>query len=417
MSYLYGDSTPSRLESNFIQFLGDALDVSVHLLLAGERMKKHSERIAALRAEAEGEIRSLEQLGEAIKNVVGTPKGDPAAATAMCAAAIGEQAAELVRKQIEAVQAALTLSVAAVEAEDAVERGGCVKSLETLLTTHDPPESTTTFHLVHQSGKYTCRRTTRTPYGLEWALAIDIASPHPFSQIARVDKFAPQLEVSAPEVGGWLRKEVRNRTQRLDKLLLTEMTFTPEGAAICMRASLDDDASGFDLTIDEDGARVRLRRVGEQAEQGEPIEPSEADAAKLVALHAKLREQALAIPQAHGHLEDALLDERPVTDLREPAIVVDRLVAAMTPIVAEIAQHSLSPTELVLKRLLSDNRREEIFVAKSTLSQKLAPLPESLRSSFRPLALNGSNGASLRPSAIPVPVSVATMMESAREAS
>src|SRR5450631_2480402 len=100
MSYLYGDSTPSRLESNFIQFLGDALDVSVHLLLAGERMKQCSERIAALREGAERETRALEDLGESVKNVVdGAPKGDAASPAATCASAIAEHVTELVHKQ------------------------------------------------------------------------------------------------------------------------------------------------------------------------------------------------------------------------------------------------------------------------------------------------------------------------------
>jgi hypothetical protein len=392
MSYLYGDSTPSRLESNFIQFLSDALDVSVHLLLAGERMKQCGERIAALQEGAERETRALEGLGESVKNVVaGVPKGDAASPTATCASAISEHVMELVRKQVAAVEAALVVSVATVDAEDGVERAGCVKALETLLATHDPPQSTTTFHLVNQAGKYVCKRSTRTTYGLEWVLDIDIAAPHPFSQLVRVDKFVPQLEVSAPEIGGWLRKEVRNRAQRLEKLLLTEMTFRADGATLRLRASADDDASGFDVELDEEGT-IRLSRVGEQAEA---IEPSEADAAKLLVLHAKLREHALAIPQANGRLADATLDESPIADLRDPAVIVDRLVAAMSPIVADIAQHSLSPTELVLKRLLGDNRREEIFVSKATLSEKLAPLPESLRRNFKPLALNGLNGLSM----------------------
>ena len=140
MSYLYGDSTPSRLESNFIQFLSDAMDVSVHLLLSGERMRHCGERISALRDGAEQEIRLLEGLSESVKEVVeGAPKGDPASPTAVCAGTIALHVAELVQKQIAEVQAALAINVAAVEAEDGIERLGCLKSLETLLVTHDPP--------------------------------------------------------------------------------------------------------------------------------------------------------------------------------------------------------------------------------------------------------------------------------------
>jgi hypothetical protein len=411
MSYLYGDSTPSRLESNFIQFLSDSLDVSVHLLLSGERMKQCSERIDTLRAGAKRETQLLEGLGTAVARAVeGATKGDATSPTAHSGSLIAQSALEIVRKQIAEVETSLATSVAAVEAEEASERAGCLKSLETLLRAHDPPEATTTFHLIHQGGRYACRRMTSTPYGLEWALDIDIAAPHPFSQIARIDKFVPQLEVTAPELGGWIRKEVRNRAQRLEKFVITEMTFTSKGAQLRLRSSVDD-ATGFDIEFDEDGVGIHLKRTGEQGEASEATEPSEADASKLSALREKLRQLTLEIPYAQGRLEEAKLDERAVLELRDPAVVVDRLVSAMTPIVSEIAQHSLSPTELVLKRLLGDNRREEIFVSKATLGEKLGQLSEPLRASFKPLGLNGSV-----PRPPPIPNSVAVMVQSAAEA-
>ena len=37
MPYLYGDSTPSTLEINYIDFLRDALDFAAQVLLADER--------------------------------------------------------------------------------------------------------------------------------------------------------------------------------------------------------------------------------------------------------------------------------------------------------------------------------------------------------------------------------------------
>ena len=67
-----------------------------------------------------------------------------------------------------------------------------------------------------------------------------------------------------------------------------------------------------------------------------------------------------------------------------------RLVQAMAPVVQEIAQHSLAPGELILKRLVGDHRREEIFVSKAALDQKLAPLSEGLKSRFFALGLSPS---------------------------
>ena len=57
----------------------------------------------------------------------------------------------------------------------------------------------------------------------------------------------------------------------------------------------------------------------------------------------------------------------------------------MAPIVQEIAARSQSPDELVLRRLLSGDRREEIFMSKSELKAKLEPLVNGSRSLFDPL--------------------------------
>jgi hypothetical protein len=392
MTYLYGDATPSALETNFIQFLCDAMDVSVSLLLSGERMARCSERSSQLRDAAAREMRLIEALETSVARALReVPRRDAASPVSFCAATIAEQTKEIVRAQVDAVRATLATGVAAVESEEALERLGCLRSLEALIRAHDPPEAVTSFHLVHRAGRYRCIRTTQTPYCLEWALEIDVVAPHPFSQTARVDRVSPDLELSAPDLGGWLRKALGSRTVRLEKLLIPEMTLSAKGGSLQLRSTAEAGAPGFDVVYDEEGSRVCLHRAGEEADA---IELSEADAANLLALRAKLRALALAIPPAGGRLEDAKLDERSVTALRDPGIVVDRLIAAMAPTVSEIARRSLSPKELVLKRLLGDNRREEIFVSKASLLEKLAPLPEPLRAAFKPLGLQAATSRS-----------------------
>ena len=61
------------------------------------------------------------------------------------------------------------------------------------------------------------------------------------------------------------------------------------------------------------------------------------------------------------------------------------------PAIRAIAQHSLSPSELVLKRVLADDRREEIFASKADLLEKLAPLPPKLFRLFGPLGLDDTS--------------------------
>jgi hypothetical protein len=96
---------------------------------------------------------------------------------------------------------------------------------------------------------------------------------------------------------------------------------------------------------------------------------------------------------------DAKLDGLPLEKHEKPAILVERLVSSMSPVVREIAGHSLVPGELVLKRLLSDDRREEIFVSKAELETKIRRLPTAMQKLFSPLGL-GADGSPAPPSAL-----------------
>jgi len=68
--------------------------------------------------------------------------------------------------------------------------------------------------------------------------------------------------------------------------------------------------------------------------------------------------------------------------------MVDRLVEKMAPAVHEIARRSLAPTELVLKRLLDNGRREEIFLARRELEQKFEGLADRGRTILATLGLS-----------------------------
>jgi hypothetical protein len=80
-----------------------------------------------------------------------------------------------------------------------------------------------------------------------------------------------------------------------------------------------------------------------------------------------------------------MLENAPLWKEHDPRQVADRLIAVIAPIVREIAVHSPGGTELALKRLAADKRREEVFVSKASLVQKLAPVPERLRPLLGPL--------------------------------
>jgi hypothetical protein len=91
--------------------------------------------------------------------------------------------------------------------------------------------------------------------------------------------------------------------------------------------------------------------------------------------------------------------------------VVDRLVMQLAPIAHEIARHSLEPDELVLRWRLADDRREEIFVSKTTLREKYERLPRDAWKLFEPLGLSAPLSRSLPPRAASEPGAAAVRSE------
>jgi hypothetical protein len=164
-----------------------------------------------------------------------------------------------------------------------------------------------------------------------------------------------------------------------------------------LRGEADGQGGGFDVTVDALTSKFQLARPDAT---DAPYDVSEADVVKLVELHKTLLAVAKEIAPSRKRLVAATLDDAPIWEQHEPRQVVERLVAVMAPIAQEIAAHSPSATELVLKRLLADDRREEVFVSKAMLVAKLDTVPERLRAVVAPIvaALATTNVRSSQPS-------------------
>jgi hypothetical protein len=129
------------------------------------------------------------------------------------------------------------------------------------------------------------------------------------------------------------------------------------------------------------------------------------DVSALVAVAEKVRAASGELT-ATRLVEATLLGEKDVREASPYAGLIAQLIALMAPIVHEIARHSLNTTELILRRQLSSERREEIFVSKETLREKFMGLRPELRSIFMRLGLDTLPPPARRsaaPSAPPTP--------------
>ncbi|MDB4993492.1 MAG: hypothetical protein JWM74_924 [Myxococcaceae bacterium] len=386
MRYLYGDSTPSPLESNFLELLRDALDFSVYVLSADERMRQSEQRLVALHARYDATVSEIGAFSEIVQATIkDAPHGEAGSPLARCADRVAFLVGDTEKRAVAEERAIVEAAAAAAEVEENAERDGCLSALEKFLVAHLPPGTTSVRHLTARAtGGYDATSTGKTEIGLAWKFEMSAPASAVFSQSARIERLLPHLEVQAPELSGFFKKALKVKAQRLDKMAVTEVI--DDGREVTLRLREQGAAHGFDFEVDLGGATVSAVRVGGSKEDpGGPFDVDPADVPKLVELAKIVHVGVLELERAR--LVEATFDDEPFQQQEVFADVVERLVDALSPVVRDISNHSLAPTELILRRLLANDRREEIFVAKSTLWEKLAPLDPKARAIFAPLAL------------------------------
>src|SRR5215472_9403985 len=123
MNYLFGDSTPSELTSNFLEFFRDALDFSVHALQADERILEGKKRAQELHEDADVEIERLARFitlslegVDAAEKEAGGPNDSP---TAVCSKQIRESIGRRQEATLTAIREKLASDIAQLEADEA----------------------------------------------------------------------------------------------------------------------------------------------------------------------------------------------------------------------------------------------------------------------------------------------------------
>jgi hypothetical protein len=389
--FLYGDATPSPLKSDFIAFLRSAVDYAVEVLGADARTATAAREVERFAEQTESEIATAEELAtDVVRALDGPSLRAPPTLASRCAARLQRDARELVRSETEEARAAVLGARARLAQTASKESEACTKAFEALVLAHDLPDAlgVTVITLVGGT-RYEAFLECHTPYGLEWTTELDVPASSALARVLRIDRLVERLEVEAPEEGGWLHKEVRNRPQRLDRLYLVGLMVHPSETAIRLRSAQDGTGAGFDiLLLQGEPSSVQLVRILESGATDDATHPVVGDdAVKLQALRDSLVAVAGELADHKKSLRKASLGGVLFANLASPRALVDHIVASIAPTVQQIAKRSLAPGELVIKRLVGDSRREEVFISKKELREKVETLPPELRAAFDPLEL------------------------------
>ena len=129
------------------------------------------------------------------------------------------------------------------------------------------------------------------------------------------------------------------------------------------------------------------------------------DGARMQELAARVLDSVHGLTGLRGSMRSVSLDERPLEQLEWPETIAHRLLAQLAPTVMEISRRSGAPGELVLRRDVGGGRREEIYVTKAELWERLLVLPPERRVPFAALGINPplvAQAAEPPPSSVPV---------------
>lgn len=408
MARVYGDSTPFPHDIDYIHMLRDGVDCAVRLLAA-----QHSIRAADERAEAAERAMRVEvaELNALLERVQASTRGEGPALDVVVRTVgqIGSAARTIVDGAVRELESRAEGEVSQSAHIVDKAREASLAAIEQFLERHTPPETRGCLNLTASPEQNAGHVTLHTPFGVSAVFGVAIGASHPWARPRKVGDYSAHAEISMPKEAGWLSKRVEMAPVRLERLFISDLTLAEGGGVLRLRRG-PGTGPGYEFRIDRDGpgpiSVCPVREDGAVEEQ-HPLVLADADQAVMRALWQNILQSAADLPRERQRLVSGTFNGRPLLELESPRMVADALIGHMAPVVAEISRRSGAPGELVLRRTLSEGRREETYCTHAELLEKIMVLPPDLRVVFSSLHLTGPNALSKLPPGLPAGQDVA----------
>jgi len=252
--YLFGDSTESDLEFDYLAFLREVIDCAVVMVECEVTLGVTVEDRRARELETASVVSSVEDLGKRATQVVGPLASDqPSTAVGRCAGAIATAIHGAVEREVAQARAALAAECEEMDRQDQRQRGRAKSVLEKLLRTHDLPGASKTLEVVWTAAGVKATMRQRTGFGVEAVVALEIPTSSVLVVDLRVDKIAEGVELHAHETAGWLKKSDKVVPHKLGRYQVATVTVGSEATTVRMRAAPEPGAPGFAVTSHRNG--------------------------------------------------------------------------------------------------------------------------------------------------------------------
>jgi hypothetical protein len=390
MAHVYGDSTAFPYDVDYIELSRHAVDCAVQLFSAQHAIAASLERAGALNQTRASELSRITAMSQAVESSL-----SPFLSSA------GSETERIARRMLECVSGTAGAEVVLIErqaADDAshmkniVTRSGesAHRALEGFLLRHDLPgtELGLTWAAAGEQS-YSGQVSVKTPFGISAAFSLAIPPEHVWARARRLSELAPGLEVHFPQQSGWLSKRVEMAPVKLDRMYLSAVKLDTASAEFRLRKGATT-GSGYRVLVNlNEEHQVVLQPLGEDGtpDADAPLTLDGEDSAQMFRLCSRVVESMQGLSNLRRSMVSAELDGQPLDEMTWPEGVAQRLIEQLAPVVTEIARRSGAPGELVLRRDVGGGRREEMYVTKAELYEKVLVLPPARRVAFEQLGL------------------------------
>jgi hypothetical protein len=380
--YRYGDGTPFPLDENFIETLTSAVQACTAAFKPLTELDTRRDKARESRREAEREGQRLAELDKAITAAIA-----PFAAAndkklvqglAQKIGAAAKQAIVAAKQQVDAQVSKYESAASPQTAAAAVLRG-----LSTFFADHQLPNSRWIMswdvrgvepvaNAISSAGKINA----------SFTLAVDN-----WRQPIRVDQLAEAVVVHMMKRGVF--GKAKPAPVELGKYVVVAFERTTSEQVITLKESPNKQSPGLRFAVTRDGATwVSISATGDSEGEANPLDMEDVDGVRRLAEAANKTLEPLVKQRT---LVELSLGNLSINELPDPKAVPLELLAQLTPLARSIREKSRMSGELVLKKDVGGNKREELFVPRATLAQQFMGLPDEYRKPFEDMGISSED--------------------------
>jgi hypothetical protein len=383
MRYLYGDSTEFQMQIDFLRLLNNFIDTSVMTIKLENAVFDLKETIMDRRRLKNSVIDEMDNFILTVENAIGTAVSRSKEQETIVKYA--QKSKDFLKKFIDDGKTNFTDEIfqeiahfeKKIEEADEESR----KIFESFFI-HDPiPIIGITYTIKAAEKGFSARMQVDSEENI--SCIFDIASSEsPFWKgIVRVRDFVKGVEIPARMKKPFLKKELVPDIVSIDDFLLGDLILSDKELEVVFRKRLDINAQRFRLKMNLKGefsvdiSHAEENEV-EKSINAVPELKNELNMLRLQELREKIVEKTNYLYPKKQKLMTIMLKEKDVFEENLVYDLMQKVAQIFTPTVAEIKKRSPSHMELSLKSEDETGKRNEIYLKKSEVREKLNVIEE-----------------------------------------